>query len=67
MNLDTSQVLRRDVHTLRRLARQNPEAYAALHAESVAALAARNLLKPKIEYPDALPVSAHVGEIARLL
>ena len=67
VNLDTSQVLRRDVHALRRLARQNPEAYAALHAESIAALAARNLLKPKLEYPEALPVSAHAGEIARLL
>ncbi|MFM8353978.1 MAG: ATP-dependent RNA helicase HrpA, partial [Gammaproteobacteria bacterium] len=66
-SFDPAQVMRRDVQTLRRLAAQDPVACATLAAASAELLEQRMAVRPRIRYPDELPVSAHAAEIGRLL
>ncbi len=67
MTFDPALVMRRDVFRLRRLARQDPAAFEALLAESRALLEARSRASFTVAYPEELPITAHVGEIAALL
>ena len=64
---DASSVMRRDVFRLRRLAAEDPAAFRALLESSSAELANRQASTPHIEFPEALPITGHVGEIGRLL
>ena len=64
---DAVSVMRRDVFRLRRLAGEDPAAFRALLKSSRAELASRQIGTPCIEFPDALPISRHSGEIGRLL
>ncbi|MDH3641602.1 MAG: ATP-dependent helicase, partial [Gammaproteobacteria bacterium] len=64
---DPETVLRRDLHRLQRLRKTNTAAWQTLRDESAARLTARRAQRPQIDYPAALPISAHTDEIKRLL
>jgi ATP-dependent helicase HrpA len=66
-SFDPSGVMRRDVHRLRQLAGRDDAAFASLLETSQAELTARLAIKPKLEYPPELPVTAHAAEIGKLL
>jgi ATP-dependent helicase HrpA len=67
MTFDPAAVMRRDVFRLRRLARSDPENFARVLAASQAELEARQRSSLRIGFPEELPISAHVAEIAGLL
>ncbi len=62
-----AEVMRRDEYRLRRLARQDRAAFLELLERSKAELAGRRAAEVRIEYPQELPIAAHVAEIRELL
>ncbi len=67
VRVDAASVMRRDLFRLRQMAGRNADEFAALLERSRSELAQRLSASPHIEFPDALPISAHSAEIARLI
>jgi len=64
---DESVVMRRDVHTLGRLQQADPAGFAMRFEASRMQLAQRRASPVRLEFPEALPITAHANEIGDLL